>query len=227
MMTATGYRRMNTKGFTLAEIIVVLFIIGFLAGGVAMVTGRAREKAAVITTLSEMHNIKKAVRQFYADLGLIPEDAANPEYASRYLCLVIPEDAANPEYASRYLCLVNDGPGNPEYNEMRSFVGSDSLMSWNKFTKRGWRGPYMEPDKRYHDIADDQWYPVLADSWGNFYRILMNPSQDRASARIVSLGANGIDDGGTAFPVPADIGDDIVMFIFGGGETRSPLDGGV
>ena len=85
----------------------------------------------------------------------------------------------------------------------------------------------MEHDTRYHDAVDNEWYPVLADSWGSLYRILMNSSQDKDSARIVSLGVNGIDDGGTVFPVPADIGDDIVMFIFGGGETRSPLDGGV
>jgi len=202
-MTAMDYRKMNSKGFTLAEIVIVLFIIGFLVGGVAMVAGRAQEKGAVITTLSEMDNIKKSVRErFCADMGLIPEDAANPEYATRYLC------------------LVNDGAGSPEYDEMRNFIGSDGLMSWNKFTRRGWRGPYMEPDKRYHDLFDDEWYPVLADSWGNLYRILMNPSQDKKTARIVSFGANGLDNGGTGFPVPGDIGDDIVMFIFGGGETR-------
>ncbi len=202
-MTATGYKKMNSKGFTLAEIIIVLFIIGFLVGGVAMVAGRAQEKGAVITTLSEMDNIKKSVRErFYADLGLVPEDAANPEYSTRYLC------------------LVNDGAGNPEYQEMRNFAGNDGLMTWNKFTGRGWRSPYMEPDTRYHDTVDNEWYPVLADSWGSLYRILMNPSQDRDSARIVSFGANGTDDGGTVFPVPADIGDDLVMFIFGGGELR-------
>ena len=205
-MPEMGYRKMNTKGFTLAEIIIVLFVVGFLAGGVAVMAGRSQEKGAVITALIEMDNIRKSVRErFYADLGLIPEDAANPEYASRYLC------------------LVNDGAGNPEYQEMRNFAGSDDLMAWNKFTRRGWRAPYMEPDTRYHDPVDDEWYPVLADSWGNFYLILMNLSQDRDSARIVSLGANGLDDGGTVFPVPADIGDDIVMFIFGGGELRRPF----
>ncbi|MBW2020521.1 MAG: prepilin-type N-terminal cleavage/methylation domain-containing protein [Deltaproteobacteria bacterium] len=198
---------MTNKGFTLAEIIVVLFIVGFLIGSVALVVGRTQERGAVITTLSEMNNIKKTIRErFYPDLGLIPEDAADPEYATRYLC------------------LKNDGAGNPEYQEMRNFLGSDNLMVWDKYVRKGWRGPYMEPDTRYHDLVDDEWYPVLTDAWKNYYHILMNPAQDKDSARIVSFGANGLDDGGTILPVSADIGDDIVMFVFGGGETRSPLD---
>ena len=203
MRLSGNYRLRSTHGFVLAEIIVVLFITGFLVGGVAMVVGRTQERGAIITTLSEMNNIKKTVRErFYADLRLIPEDGTHPEYATRYLC------------------LKNDGSGNPEYNEMLNFIGSANLMSWNKFTGQGWRSPYMEADTRYHDVVDDKWYPVIADSWNNFYLILTNPSQDRDTARIISLGANGTDDGGTILPVPADIGDDIVMFIFGGGLRR-------
>ena len=201
-----GYGLRSADGFVLAEIIAVLFIAGLLIGAVAMAVGHTLEKGAVITALSEMNNIKKIVRErFYADLRLIPEDGTHHEYATRCLC------------------LKNDGPGNPEYIEMRNFTGSAALMSWNKFTGQGWRGPYMEPDTYYHDAVDDAWYPVIADSWNNFYLILTNPSQDRDTARIISLGANGTDDGGTILPVPADIGDDIVMFIFGGGELRSPL----
>jgi hypothetical protein len=80
----------------------------------------------------------------------------------------------------------------------------------------------MEPDARFQDPADENWYPLLTDSWGNAYQILMNPSQDRTSARILSLGPDGADNGGSEYPVPEDIGDDILMFIFGGGATRSP-----
>ncbi len=69
----------SAKGFTLTEIIVVIFIIGFLIGSVAMVVGRTQERGAVIATLSEMDNMKKAIRErLYLDLGLIPEDEGAP-----------------------------------------------------------------------------------------------------------------------------------------------------
>lgn len=48
--------------------------------------------------------------------------------------------------------------------------------------------------------------------------------QQKETARIVCLGENGLDDGGTQYPVPEDIGDDMVMFIFGNGPVRSPLE---
>jgi hypothetical protein len=49
--------------------------------------------------------------------------------------------------------------------------------------------------------------------------------QHNETARIVCLGANGRDDGGTRYPLPDDIGDDMVMFVFGNEPFRSPLDG--
>ncbi len=206
MMLAQIHRGHRDSGFTLIEIVIAVLILGFLITTVSIVAGRTITRSANVTTLSEMDGIKKTIRdRFYTDIGYIPEDTAEPEYATRYLC------------------LVNDGAGNPEYQEMLGFVGNAELMSWNKHVRRGWKAPYMERDASYFDAADNQWYPVLTDSWGTFYYILANAVQDKASARIVSLGADGIDNGGTVFPVPADIGDDIVMFIFGRGETRSPL----
>jgi prepilin-type N-terminal cleavage/methylation domain-containing protein len=47
--------------------------------------------------------------------------------------------------------------------------------------------------------------------------------QLKDTARIVCLGENGLDDGGTRYPVPEDIGDDMVMFVFGSAPVRSPL----
>jgi hypothetical protein len=44
------------------------------------------------------------------------------------------------------------------------------------------------------------------------------------TARIVCLGENGLDDGGTRYPVPDDIGDDMVMFVFGHAPVRSSLE---
>ena len=195
-------------GFTLIEIIVALFIVAFLSASVAVAVGRTSERAAIVTTLSEMKKIKDVVQsRFYPDLGMLPEDTENPQNVTRFLCL--PDDG---------------GIGNPLYDEMRDFIGSDVLMNWDKRTKHGWQGPYLEPDAQYHDDEDGQWYPVLTDAWENPYYIFAASSQDRASARIVSSGQNGRDDGGSEYPVPEDIGDDMVVFLFGGGVSRSPLD---
>lgn len=199
---------MQKRGFTLIEIIVALFIVAFLSASVSVAVGKSSERAAIVTTLSEMNTIKDVVQdRFYPDLGLIPEDTDEPATATRFLCL-----------------SDDGGAGNPLYDEMRDFVGSDTLMTWDKRLKQGWQGPYLEPDGRYYDTVEMQYYPVLTDAWKNPYQMLAEFSQDRATARIVSFGRNGRDDGGSGYPVPDDIGDDVVVFLFGGGIARSPLD---
>jgi len=154
-----------------------------------------------------MGEIKKAIRGeggygFYPDLGLIPEDPTSHEYATRYLC------------------LKDDGAGSNEHTEMHDFLvatlGSaeaDKLIKWDKYNRKGWRGPYIEPDKKY-DAGGNKYFPLLSDAWGNYYRIKMDSSQDKDSARIVSFGANGKDNGGSE--------DDILMWIFGTNPVRLP-----
>ena len=44
------------------------------------------------------------------------------------------------------------------------------------------------------------------------------------TARLVCHGTNGIDDGGALYPVPDDIGDDMVVFVFGNDIIRTPLE---
>ena len=189
---------MNRKGFTLLEILVVIMIMGFLTAMVAGLFSGIRGNAAITTTLNEMKSIKEAIRDnFYPDLGLIPYDIDNPEWATRYLC------------------LKNEGIGNSEYEEMRGFIGDD-LMTWDKYVRKGWRGPYMEreatarDDKGTSDPDDDEWYPVLADVWfdsekaeedtPHYYRIVFSDldgdeyTDTRLSTYIFSLGANGKDD---------------------------------
>lgn len=212
----------GVTGFTLLEILVVLVVLGFLT---AMVAGRfrgMREEAAITITLSEMKEIKEAIRdRFYPDLGLIPEDTTNPKYATRYLCLI--DDGAGP-------------PIGPERQEMLDFLtagGVPHLINWDRYSRRGWRGPYLE--REVIAFVAGKWYPLIIDPWGRSvdhsvepdgvlgeYRIL--GGQNRAEARIVSFGANGVDNGGgrVTLPLPADTGDDLVMFIFGTGAVRRP-----
>ena len=211
-----------------------------------------KEEAAITTTLNEMKSIKEAIRdRFYLDLGLIPGGLAG-----------------NPEWATRFLCLVNDDSGDIDVGtgvcsgsddciEMCEFLKAKfnnekvkSYLHWDKYSRKGWRGLYMEQEAIAHDDngtpanpADDKWYPILADVWFNrneeddaerekhYYRIIfddldlsgdINSEAERISTRIVSFGVNGVDDGGGTIPLPADTDDDLVMFIFGAGPVRRP-----
>jgi len=129
---------------------------------------------------------------------------------------------------------------------------AEALLTWDRYSRRGWRGPYLEQEiiaydsKGTSDTADDEWYPLIIDAWGERvdytvdpdgvigeYRIIYDEldgvsgitrEDERLSARIVSFGPNGRNNGGATIPLPLpeDTGDDLVMFIFGTGPVRRP-----
>ena len=175
----------------------MMIVVPFFGGSI--------KKAQVISSLNEMKQIKEAIQDFYADIGLVPEDLTHPEYATRYLCLK--SDSAK------------------ERSEMENFFQahliSSDLLDWDKYAKAGWRGPYMESDATYYEVEDDYYYPIITDAWNNEYLIEMDESQDRKSACIISLGANGEDDEDYDSDGNS-IGDDIVMYIFGTAPTHFP-----
>lgn len=240
-------------GFTLLEILVVLMILGFLTAMVAGHFSRIKGEAAIVTALNEMKDIKEAIRdRFYPDMGLIPEDVANPEWATRFLCLT--NDGSGDINVVTGVCSGSD-----DCIEMCEFLKTKfnnekvkSYLHWDKYSRKGWRGPYLEREITAYDDkgtpvpADDEWYPLIIDSWGKSvdysvdpdgvigeYRIIYDEidgtsgitrEDERLSTRIISFGANGVDNGGatTPLPLPADTGDDLVMFIFGTQPMRRP-----
>ena len=72
------------RGFTLVELLIVMIIIGILAGGMMMVMGSSTDKANATKALSDLRTMASATMQYYGDKG---PQATTPTVAdlSKYL----------------------------------------------------------------------------------------------------------------------------------------------
>lgn len=71
------FLKKRSKGFTLVELLIVIIIIGILAGMMMLSTGGATAKAEATKIVSDMRNMKAAAIMVYADSNDWPSDVAS------------------------------------------------------------------------------------------------------------------------------------------------------
>lgn len=73
---ATGelMRQRQAPGFTLVELLIVLFVIALLASLVAPVVTGSIQRARESTLKEDLHVLRKAIDDYYSDSGRYPEN---------------------------------------------------------------------------------------------------------------------------------------------------------
>lgn len=108
MNEATKRSPRKDAGFTLIELLVVVTIIGILAGIAMVQVGHAQKKARESALRADLHEMRKAIDDFYADKQRFPSslDELKPKYLRE-----IPKD---PITETKDWVTVSDTPGSED-----------------------------------------------------------------------------------------------------------------
>ncbi len=107
----TTYRRNNANrdaGFTLIEILVVIVIIGLLAGMTTTVLVSARQSVRGSVVAAQMAQLSMALDDYKNRYGEYPPDFSDEEAVRRHLKKRWPRYQLRPEYSDIYVQFIDD-----------------------------------------------------------------------------------------------------------------------
>lgn len=205
----SGALPMRAAGFTLLELLLVLALLGTMAGVMVLAYENVEEQGRMEVNRAMLVDLRIALLQFRRDSG-----SNDFPGQGRYAC----NDADDPALANADILFPPEA-GAADADKIAWcqspanfwMLFADPLgTGWNPDSKRGWNGPYLQ---RRNGLIS---YLGVTNLWGvlNPYQsafILADLDDDNA-ARIVGLGADGIDNGiGANACVPPMTADDSVL----------------
>ncbi len=108
-------RRAMRSGFTLVELLIVVIIIGILAGAMLLLSGSGQDRAEATRTISDLRTLASAAQAFFTDN---PDQARTPSVALTDIDLLQP-------YIDRNIRSLNlSSPTDPGYFFIRTTVGT-------------------------------------------------------------------------------------------------------
>ncbi len=146
------------KGFTLVELLIVIVIIGILAGSMLLVFGTTKERARASKIISDMRTLKVAAVMYYHEHKTFPPDGGlSDSFANTYMGRQAPESGDQRvwyEFESRSSrdCLVVVNL--PENSELRRHLAR--LSGQSGLYRSDGTTPYgtgADSDKAYMPVA--------------------------------------------------------------------------
>jgi len=135
-------RRGARKGFTLVELLIVIIIIGILAGAMMLVAGTSRDSAEASKIISDLRNVKAATLMWMAEnpTGYSKTDwtklQSDPSPLNKYLDR--PLDKNTMRFTFEVGTIVkswkgSDATAEPDEKEEAWFLGYDLAASEGKY----------------------------------------------------------------------------------------------
>lgn len=177
---------MSRQAVTLAELVVVLFILVALAGLATPLCSGQMSTAANTTTQATLAQARDAVAQYWRDTKFIALDGVTTA-------------ATEAERFDIEWLLFNP-------------VTADRTLSFDRNTLSGWNGPYVLTATTSPDAVTDG----LIDGWNRSLVVhYVNPGSDIRDVRIVSAGPDGVIDisavAATSSLTTNNVGDDLYV----------------